>query len=329
MARSGSRRPRRARIILSLVAAGLIVVLVMAIQTPLIWEWLCYRAEPGVLDGEYGLTSVLLVKRYEVIPGPRIIHRLYGPDRQQLLECNKRSFAWLHMDDALVIYLATDKPVELTLDKHGTASLAPELRYDGGAARKTVVVLDGAVRKFPEQSLEELLSQLAKATGLEIRLTGLRPEVARKKVHLDAGKLGAALSKTLAPIGHTWGIQPDGIVQLLPAGKRAPKGDVLAVLNSLRTIRSQSASMEFQGQALVEILNFMNVITDIPFVFDESALKDVKITCKAQSMRLGSILTQVLKRRGARYFVRCDGKIAVLLWPPRPAATPKPENESK
>ena len=106
------------------------MVLVMALQTPLVWEWLCYRQEQGALDGEYGLTSVLLVKRHDVIPGPDIIHRLYGPDRQQLLECNKRRFAWLHMDDTLVFYLASDKTVELNLDKDGTASLAPEPSRD-------------------------------------------------------------------------------------------------------------------------------------------------------------------------------------------------------
>ena len=90
MAHSETRRRLRAGIILSLVAAGAIVSLATVLQTSPGREWIYYRHDRGAIDGEYGLASVLLVKRHELLPGPSFIYRLYGPDQEQLVECNER-----------------------------------------------------------------------------------------------------------------------------------------------------------------------------------------------------------------------------------------------
>ena len=318
-----SKRRRTARIALTLVVLGVIAVLVAAAQIPQIREWACYEAEVGPLDGEWGLSCERLIKRFDFLPGPNCILRLHTASQELVLEQQRPRFAWIQVDEVLLIIRSRKETIELTIGANGIATLEREPSANGGSAvrdtlkRDTLKILDGAGPELARQPLSELLKKLRSMKKIDIGVRGLPPEIGKKKVLLDSGKLGESLRKSLAAIDYTWGIRPSGEIQLIPAADTPSDGKPrtfksVEVRLAMRTIATQPVNFEFNAWPMGEIMKFFSDITGLRFIFHEAALSKIKFTCKTQGTTIAEFMTEGLQRGGVRFFFRPDGGIAVL-----------------
>lgn len=322
MSESASKSPRTrprfpARIVLVILAIAVVVVLVFAVQTPLIQKWLFYESNPGPLDGEWGLRCDHLVKHYEILPGPGHIVRLHDANDSLVLEQNRPSISWIRMSDALIVMKTDSTAAELIIDEAELAHLvtAPsegaEELYLGSLRLPDMRKLERPVEEMPKTAFRLVVNELR---NRGMKLAPVPPDIADEEVHVEAGILGESLRKCLAELGYTWAIggATVRIIPLSEAGDSVKSYVPIAIPRTARTLATQPANFSFEGQRLIEVMNFMGQITGIEIVVADESLHGVGITCEAHNIVIRSFFEEVPKRLGISALLLPDGKIALV-----------------